>query len=214
MFTNIKNALIAENNTNKENALKRLLEANDLQTALNTYKGKLTRLQREKCTSIDILHTIVKAKIEKEYQKGIEQGLKKLTEIENAPDLQYMSISVEWKKSRMWGSNPRAEANDGQGYYDSGSIGGCGYDKLSTAVANAANQSKSLLKELYKAREKDTNTPLRDLLGYAAGYGVLPSLSGGVGVSCYPEIFNKIGFKFSTTASGKMFDVFSITKIN
>lgn len=75
------------------------------------------------------------------------------------------------------------------------------------------NQSNSILKALYKVREKDTTTNLRDLFAYGAGYGICPRIEGGVGVSCYNAIFNKIGFEFKTSASGKSFDVYTITKI-
>jgi hypothetical protein len=214
MFTNIKNALIAENNKNKENALNRLKEVNDLNEAKAIYKKRLTTIQAKKCVSLEILREIISDKIEKNYQKTIQKELNELTEIENAPDLKYINISVEWKPSKTWGKNPRAEARDGVGRYDSGSVGGCGYDKQSTAVANAVNQSKSLLKELYKVRETDVNTHLHLLFGYGAGYGILPRIEGGVGVSCYPDIFKKIGFDFKTIASGKTFDAYSLTKIN
>lgn len=42
-------------------------------------------------------------------------------------------INVDWHRSRMWGSNPRAEvwANLAgiRGDYTNGTVSGCGYDK-------------------------------------------------------------------------------------
>lgn len=136
---------------------------------------------------------------------------------------------MEWKRSRMWGSNPSAECwysfKDAAGQYNSGycvsgSIGGGGYDKGSTAVANVLNQINEVLKPLYAKKDKHIkgiapnrqNEAHRDLFGYGSGYGILPSIEGGVGVSCYPKIFESIGYKFSTQASGKTFDVYTITK--
>ena len=152
----------------------------------------------------------------KANDKELAKQLTRLQTIEQSPDLESITISIEWKKSRMWGNNPRAEARVSNAqtceYFDSGSIGGCGYDKGSTAVANAINQSNSFLKALYLVKEKHPKAVNHELFGYGSGYGILPYLEGGVGVSCYPRIFEKIGFKFSTTASGKTFDVYSVTK--
>jgi hypothetical protein len=57
-----------------------------------------------------------------------------------------------------------------------------------------------------------TGVSNHNLFGYGSGYGLTPSIEGGVGVSCYPGIFDKLGYKFETIASGKTFDVFAITK--
>ena len=47
-------------------------------------------------------------------------------------------INVDWHRSRMWGSNPRAEvwANLAgiRGDYTNGTVSGCGYDKESANV--------------------------------------------------------------------------------
>ena len=57
-----------------------------------------------------------------------------------------MTISIEWKKSRMWGANPSATAKiqHQDGTYSS--IGpftcsGCGYDKESTVIAEVFNEA-------------------------------------------------------------------------
>lgn len=168
---------------------------------------------------------------EKSIYKSIEREVNKVKTVFNAGTLIECKISMEWKKSRMWGNNPNAECwysytdINGEyksGYVVSGSIGGCGYDKGSTAVAKCLNQINEVLKPLYAKKDKaikgltkpDHNTIHRDIFGYGSGYGILPSIEGGVGVSCYPEIFSSIGYKFSTQASGKTFDVYSITKIS
>ncbi len=94
----------------------------------------------------------------------------------------------------------------------SGSIDGYGYDKQSTAVANCLNQIDEILKMLYTIKNDNIDKENRDLLGYGSGYGLTPSIEGGVGVSCYPYIFSKLGYEFKTIASGKTFDVYTITK--
>lgn len=160
---------------------------------------------------------IIKRK-EKKVYKSIETECKEILEIAKAGDFTGAKIQVEWRKNRTWGANPFAECwLNNSGYFVSGSIGGCGYDKLSTAVANVLNQIPALKKLLYTykndwlASKPEINN--RDLLGYGSGYGILPYIEGGVGVSCYPAIFAKIGFEFKHIASGKSFDVFTIEKI-
>lgn len=155
------------------------------------------------------------AKREKSTAKKLAKIADELNEVFNAPDFTTVKISVEWKRSQMWGSNPSCEAVViGQGVYTSGSVGGCGYDKLSTAVAQSLNQSKSILKALYNYKEANGATKTnRDVFGYGSGYGILPSLEGGVGVSCYPDIFKTIGYKFQGVAHGKTFDAYLIEKI-
>lgn len=165
---------------------------------------------------IDSLKVFLIARKTKQTAKEIDKQLARLIAVQNAPDLQSITVSMEWKKSRMWGMNPNAEARinagDNSDYYQSGSIGGCGYDKGSTAVANAINQSNAVLKALYLVKEDNIAINNRELFGYGSGYGILPYFEGGVGVSCYPAIFDKIGFEFKTTASGKTFDVYTATK--
>lgn len=176
--------------------------------------------------TFDSLKAYLISRREKAIYKAIEREVKKINTVANAGDLLEVKISIEWKRSAMWGSNPVAECwyayNDKDGnrnsnYAKSGSIGGCGYDKQSTAVADCLNQINEVLKPLYLAKDKIQNpiqndSKNQDLFGYGSGYGILPSIEGGVGVSCYPAIFDKVGYKFSAVASGKTFDVYSITK--
>ena len=149
---------------------------------------------------------IIKAN-EKEYQKE----LTRLTFLMDAKDFTGCTINVEWKANRTWGSNPRAETFvSGIGYVKSGSIGGCGYDKQSTAVAKVLNQIQGLEKMMLLKAEKRGKKSLREFFGYGCGYNFKPYFEGNVGVSCYNTIFNKIGFEFKQTVNTKNFDVFTI----
>lgn len=161
---------------------------------------------------------------EKAIYKAIEREVNKINTVASAGELLQVKITMEWKRSKMWGSNPSAECwysykdkngNFNSGYVVSGSIGGCGYDKGSTAVANCLNQINEVLKPFYYQKNEalaNGEKSNHELLGYGSGYGILPSIEGGVGVSCYNSIFNKIGFEFNTVASGKSFDAYTITK--
>lgn len=158
---------------------------------------------------------------EKAIYKSIERQVNQVLTVGKAGELVEAKISIEWKKSKMWGSNPSAECiysykgEDGQlrsNRVFSGSIGGCGYDKQSTAVANCLNQINEVLKSMYLIKNANIWESNHNLFGYGSGYGLTPSIEGGVGVSCYPSIFDKLGYKFEEIASGKTFDVFTITK--
>lgn len=129
-------------------------------------------------------------------------------------------ITVEWKRSRMWGSNPTAHTNRGT---QSGSIGGCGYDKRSTATAHVLNEEKDILRALYAAKEaylaahprttKNNSDIHRECLSYGAGYSVLPHFEGGVGFSAHRRILEKVGYEITETGSDST-DVFIITRKN
>ena len=75
-----------------------------------------------------------------------DKALARLEFADKAGEVQEIEISVEWKKNRTWGSNPRAEVwvvfsdpkyGTASSHARSSSIGGCGYDKESTAVSEA-----------------------------------------------------------------------------
>lgn len=132
--------------------------------------------------------------------------------------VKHMTIAIEWKKSRMWGFNPSAEAqiehHDGT-YSHIGpfTCSGCGYDKESTVIAEAFNAA---LKYKLYGRKKRKEAPYG--VYYYAGkyqdkgsYLCAPNYNGGVGTSCYYDIAEFIGGKFEKISSGKTFDVFQYT---
>ncbi len=140
-----------------------------------------------------------------------------------------ITITIEWKKSRMWGSNPNAEASvefqDGTfGRFNGFTCSGCGYCKESTVIAEIFNH---LLKyKLYQPhkwkddrKRENHNHPYGVYYyggdvskeQYESGYIGKPCFNGGVGTSCYPAISEFIGGKFETVASGKTFDVYKYT---
>lgn len=160
---------------------------------------------------------------EKSVNKAIERKVDRIKTVFAAGELISVKISIEWKNSRTWGANPKGEAwatfkdenGNNSNYVQSGSISGCGYDKLSTAVAECLNQFNEVLKLLYTVKDAilaTHNKKNHEIFGYGSGYGILPAIEGGVGISCYPEIFSKVGYNFRSVASGKTFDVFEITK--
>lgn len=200
------NRLIAENNRIIETRLNEQLGRINTPEKLSDYlKGthKIYKKNPEK-------H--IKTSLTKRADKEKETDRQDIISIENAPDFSgEFIITVEWKRSKMWGSNPKAFTNKG---FKGSSIGGCGYDKLSTATAQALNSNKSILKLLYKKKNNNLEKHNHELLGYGSGYDLLPAFEGGVGVGSHQQIINNIGLKMVTITSTPNVDVFLIKPLN
>ena len=110
-------------------------------------------------------------------------------------------VSVDWKKSRTWGHNPTAEVwllyegdvwGGGTAYAKSRSVGGCGYDKRSTAVSEALakldNDAKAALDRLvFEGGEEVWKE-------YVFSKSPVPHFSfGGKGISTFTGLFPYIG---------------------
>lgn len=129
-----------------------------------------------------------------------------------------LTITIEYKKSYMWGYNPHAsvvvEYHSGeQDFFEGFTASGCGYCKQSTVIAEIFN--KCLRYELYR---KIKTKPPYGLYYYGGSYKDKveylsePTYNGGVGTSCYTNgVAEFIGGKFENIASGKSFDVFVYT---
>lgn len=134
---------------------------------------------------------------------------KELAQLEaekNQKEVAKITISIEWKKSRTWGSNPKCEAvvHFKDGSFDTSPVytcSGCGYDKESTVIADVFNAY--LKYKLHRIGATDKHP-----------YGIYlredwKTYNGGVGTSCYYRIAEFIGGTFEHTANGKTFDVFT-----
>ena len=174
-----------------------------------------------------------KEKVELARKEAEIKRIEESEDFNNTP----LIITVEWRPSRMWRSNPKSFTNYG---FESRSIGGCGYDKRSTATAEALNSFAPLLKLLFAAKNKtilehgsDTivnqyynednsktfkTEPMtqsdinRKFLGYGSGYGVLPHFEGGVGVESHRTIIENLGLVWESVTSSPNVDVFVIRK--
>lgn len=96
-------------------------------------------------------------------------------------------VGVEWKRSAMWGSNPAITHRGGK----CTNISGCGYDKLSAALA-------SVLCFLFTYGSDEFNA--------------IASL-GGCGVSSVESALEKLGWKLDRTATSSTFDGFRLSRI-
>ena len=163
--------------------------------------------------------------IKRKAESREAEQLKRVEEVEQANDFGgTLTITVEWKRSYMWGMNPRAFTNYG---FNGRSIGGCGYCKHSTATAEALNSHKPLMKLLYlkeskrlrelnKSRmtkeDQEKYLSRRSFVGYGAGYSIIPSFEGGVGVSSHESIVKGLGLEMRGITSTKHVDVHQVTK--
>ena len=235
MFENLKNALAAERETREENTRfyiengywptwapeHRNNPDNGLQrwsTPAKWAAYQAGTLPREKAVQLATARAL------RDLDKSYADKLHKLETASNAPTLEFVTINVEWKRSRTWGYNPHVTAVTSEAETYTGTASGCGYDKQSTAVAEALNASPAVLKMLYAAAENALaagqrfaqddhgNVTCRDVLGYGSGYSILPYFEGGVGVSCFETIFSRCGYTFRQVANSKHFDAYNVLR--
>lgn len=140
----------------------------------------------------------------------------RLNAIEVTAPVTSAGIVVQWKKSTTWGHNPHCEVHDGEKCY-TGTASGCGYDKESSAMAEALNQSNGILRILCDRKEErlaelGIHATNENCLGYGAGYSPIPHFHGGVGVSSFQQIFKNCGYTLSNDHSGNYFDTYSLYK--
>lgn len=222
LFTNLRALLIQEANKEKEETTLFIKKGycpdwsnktesdNGLKhhsTATRWEQYQNGSISREKAEELAIKRAM------KQHDKRLNEVLKKLQNVENAGELDYINISIDWVRSSVWGNNPQVEAYINGSTFN-GRASGCGYDKESAAVAQALNQSYRVLKVLYTLKEnglKEGKISNCEILGYGSGYGVLPAFEGGVGVNCFWRILEKAGYKVESH-HGKRSDFYNITK--
>lgn len=234
---NLRKELIEQGEIEREEILKRIEDYKKEDKGTNTNRmifyhlqRYLTKKQFEKYINKEITEkeAIQKAieKEQKELEKRTQNKLNKLETIENAKDIESFKIIVEWKRNSTWGMNPTATLQQWAETWSetTGHASGCGYDKESAAVAEALNQSNSILKALFEYKEKRlqegqsdksksscNGIDNRDIIAYGAGYDVLPYFDGGVGMNCFVNIFKLLGFECSETHT-KAIDIYIFTK--
>jgi len=161
--------------------------------------------------------TLTERQLKNARAKCVKRITTQWESMENQPIPNRLTIVVTWKKSRMWGCNPHAVA---RAYYNNShrgtfkaTAGGCGYDKLSTVVADVMNQSLGgvLLYAMKQIKSGKVEQP------YAIGWNkasVFPArFSGGIGISCYDgSTFEngKLGFTFEPGVYTDTLDIYEI----
>lgn len=143
-------------------------------------------------------------KVIKEYNKHLA-AVEEMERVDFIPDR--LEMSIDWTASRTWGSNPCARLwAIGCGYHESRSVGGCGYDKRSTAAAEALEQNINIkalafallnsynLAFIYKVLKSYTDT--REVFGYGLHFGrVYCNFGAGCGMSSVVNELEHLGYK-------------------
>lgn len=242
MFEQLNNALIAEGEAAKENGRFYIENGywktwNDKTPGDNGLKHHSTARRWEQYQNGEISREkavgLATARMIRTEDKHTAKRLEKLERAAAAPDLEEVTISVEWVRNRTWGNNPTATVTiKAGGNYSTftGSASGCGYDKLTSAIGAALNQSRSVLRMLYQAKESamERMTPAeiraqkngysfgsesnRNFIHYGAGYGVLPYFDGGVGISSFYGVFEACGFRCVEQHATKRTDYYVFTR--
>ena len=145
-------------------------------------------------------------KVARQQARKEAKRLAKIEAEKNQNRVKTLHLSIEWKKSRMWGANPHLEARavhyDGTQTYFNSTASGYGYDKESEVIAHAFNELlKYKLYELDATKEQPYGIRCGDYKGY----------SGGIGANCYYNIAEAIGGKFERVATGKTYDAYIYT---
>lgn len=204
---NLFNALEKVNQENKERTIK-AIEKQD--HTLNNYLTKLRQqqLKNGEITREEALKFATK-KIEKVYKKQLEEDINKINDImESEENFDEIYLQIQSKKN-AYGYQYKCNLSADEGTNIIGTFtNGCGYDKLSSAVAEVLNEYKPLLKMLYQFKNNNVNTDNRELFGYGSGYGLLPYFERGVGIDCYYKICDNIGLQFKEINS----DLYVITR--
>ena len=168
-------------------------------------------------------------RLARKKEKEAANILARTNEEKNQPHVKSLLITIQWKKSRVWGSNPYAEVDIifSNGKYDGKSgytASGCGYDKESTVIAEIFNdflKYKLWEKNESQLKRKDYKWKEDDGAPYGVSAGKYTTdlgnnvesrhYSGGIGTNCYYAISEYIGGKFKRVATGKTFDVYEYT---
>lgn len=168
---------------------------------------RLEQLERGEIT-LEKACEIAEKRMERSVFRDLSEREQELEHIRNGNAPDKVSIIVEYGH----GTTVRAYGtieNTAISRYEriNGTASGWGYDKVSTAVADALNKSNDARKMLLEVKERALRDGATDAsptascgrdnhtcIGYGAGYGVLPYFEGGVGMSSLTALFTRHGY--------------------
>lgn len=162
---------------------------------------------------------------QRKYYKYWENATKGIFEALAVELPKNIRIEVNWKKNHTWGANPTAEVWADKYFGISRSVGGCGYDKESTAIAEPFNRSKQMAKIAIIAKFIDTKFKdmswkeknEKDIFTYS--YGVRFTLfhnngiywEGGVGASSFMNTIKTAGYRMDAEFHQKYIDCYQFS---
>ena len=113
-YTQIRKALKAESKTRLNEHIEAIknLTSDEMKEPYGIFKNFATKTIYKKYQAGEISEKEAKDKTieqaKKEAAKKLDKELNKLSEIENAKEVQDLEIFIDWKKSYTWGWCPRA----------------------------------------------------------------------------------------------------------
>ena len=166
-------------------------------------------------TTIETTEKQTKAEARRQLREEAKRQ-NKIRDICQQPEVESLTITIEWKKSRTWGMNPHASARV---CYKNGKVGlgtarasGCGYCKRSTVIADIFNQflryklfDRQVLKRFADKKPYGINLPPDNAKW-------LPSYEGGIGEGCYIKISEAIGGSWECVAYTDRVNVYRYTE--
>lgn len=216
MYPIIRKVLEENEKTEYDSALEKI-SSMSCGEALNNwfYKGLMTPTAVDMIKSADPNSSIPEKAAAKMLHRVARSARKKLTDAigrldaaEAASIPSYITVNVEWGKSRLYGANPYATVY-ASGHTTTGRATGCGYDKESAAVASALNQNPAIL------RIWCDNDEAGGKFAYSMYGGIkdkcLPWMDGGCGMSAVKSVFAGLGYS-CTESHGSRFDSYVFTK--
>ena len=201
-MNNLLNSIRLEGKKELEKVVKNI-EAGNMST-INFYITDLRQQQlKDGKITLEKVQQIAIKKATKEIEKRTAEKIEKVKNIDaTIENMEDINIIVQHKKTSLGYQYKATLATDTlriEGKY----TGGWGYDKLSTALAEVLNQYQPLMKTMYEYindkmfEEGSLTINNHKVLGYGAGYGILPYFESGVGVSSFYEIFDNLGLKLT-----------------
>lgn len=162
---------------------------------------------------------------QKKYIKYWERATKGVLEALSTELPKEIRIDVNWKKNHTWGANPTAEVWTDEYLGQSRSVGGCGYDKESTAIAEPFNRSAQMSKiaiiaKYLDTKYKDMDWREKDENGiFTYSYGVQFSIfhkngiywEGGVGASSFMRCIETAGYNIDAQFHPKYGDYYKLS---
>lgn len=175
-------------------------------------RNSFNKRERAKLESMtyDQIVNAYKARRVEEIKKESERTADEIKNVCAASMPEFIDVTVEWKKNRTWGANPRAEVRTGENFHESRSIGGCGYDKESTATAECFNKDAGIKKAALVALYRNAHLPKnrRYICGVNFFHCNAPYFEGGCGFSCHRHVLELAGYRLVNQNGGKMFNTY------
>lgn len=173
--------------------------------------AKLRAYKAGKLSPEDTKKYLLQRYTDKKVNKYTAQALNKIdTAIEQGAAVKII-VSLRWTKAysgNVCHADVAAITANGARYNAEGHAGGYGYDKASTAAADAFDKLPPVLHLIYKLANGNKKIPY----GASCKNSGLPYFDGGVGMECFDNVFKAAGLKNRLYQGTKTTDLYIYSK--